>query len=409
MRKGRALKVAVRATQCASRRSQSGLQFVLLFGAVNLFADMTYEAARSVTGPFLATLGASAFVVGSVTGFGEFLGYALRLASGRLADRTRLYWPVTLLGYLVQMVSVPALALARVWPVAAVLVCLERSGRATRNPPRDVMLARAGEQMGRGWAFGVNEALDQIGAFLGPLLVAGVLAWRHSYSLAFGVLAIPALITLLLVLSARLRFPSAGRIERAPQTSTQGRYPRVYGWYCAAAGLVGFGFADYSLIAYHFSRTHVVAGIWIPIFYALSMAAGGVGSLVAGKLFDRVGLVVLVPITIIVAVYAPLAFLGGFALALVGALLWGVGLGAHESVMQAAVAHMVSSDRLGSAYGVFGAVFGIAWFIGSAALGAIYDRSVPWAIVLAVAAQLLAIVPLAGAVRLTRAHGRAKG
>lgn len=161
---------------------KSGLHFVLLFGAVNLFADMTYEAARSVTGPFLATLGASALVVGSVTGFGELLGYALRLASGRLADRTRLYWPVTLFGYLVQMVSVPALALARVWPVASALICVERSGRATRNPPRDVMLAQAGERMGRGWAFGVNEALDQIGAFLGPLLVAAVLAWRHSPS-----------------------------------------------------------------------------------------------------------------------------------------------------------------------------------------------------------------------------------
>jgi len=325
-----------------SQAYRSALRFVLLLGVVSLFGDMTYEAARSVTGPFLATLGASAFIVGSVTGFGEFLGYALRLASGRLADRTRLYWTVTLFGYLVQMLSVPALALARGWPAAAVLICLERSGRATRNPPRDVMLAQAGEQMGRGWAFGVNEALDQIGAFLGPLLVAGVLARRHSYSLAFGLLAIPALITLLLVLSARLTFPQAGRIERTQETSTAGPYPRAYWWYCTSAGLVGFGFADYSLIAYHFARTHVVTGIWIPIFYSLSMAAGGLGSLVAGKLFDRVGLVVLLPITLIVAVYAPLAFLGGFALALVGALLWGVGLGSHESVMQAAVAHMVS-------------------------------------------------------------------
>lgn len=185
------------------------------------------------------------------------------------------------------------------------------------------------------------------------------------------------------------------------------RYSRAYWWYCASAGLVGFGFADYALLAHHFSRTHVVAGIWIPIFYSLSMAAGGLGSLVVGRLFDRVGLIVLLPVTLIGAVYAPLAFLGGFALALVGALLWGVGLGAHESVMQAAVAHMVSADRLGSVYGLFGAVFGIAWFIGSAALGAVCDRSVLWAVVLAVVAQLLAILPLAGAVRLTRAAGRA--
>ncbi len=383
---------------------KSALRFVLLFGAVNLFADMTYEAARSVTGPYLASLGASAFIVGSVTGFGEFLGYALRLASGRLADRTRLYWPVTLVGYLVQMMAVPALALARAWPAAALLICLERTGRATRNPPRDVMLAQAGEQMGRGWAFGVNEALDQVGAFVGPLAVAGLLAWRHSYSLAFGFLALPALITLALVFGARLTFPDAGRIERGSQTSPAGHYPPAYWWYCVSAGLVGFGFADYSLIAYHFSRTHVVAGAWIPIFYALAMGAGGLGSLVVGRLFDRVGLVVLVPVTIMVAIYAPLAFLGGFALALTGALVWGVGLGAHESVMQAAVAQMVSSDRLGSAYGLFGAVFGVAWFIGSAALGAVYDRSVTAAVWLAVVAQVLAIVPLVGAVRLTRSR-----
>jgi predicted MFS family arabinose efflux permease len=382
--------------------SKSGLYFVLLFGAVNLFADMTYEAARSIAGPFLASVGASAFVVGSVTGFGEFLGYAWRLASGRLADRTRWYWPVTLAGYLIQMASVPALALARVWPVAGLLICLERTGRATRNPPRDVMLAQAGEQMGRGWAFGINEALDQVGAFVGPLLVAGLLAWRHNYPLAFASLTIPACITLLLVVGARLTFPDAGRIEHKPQSADGDHYPRAYWWYCVSAGLVGFGFADYSLVAYHFSRTHVVAGAWIPIFYALAMGAGGLGSLVVGRIFDRAGLRVLIPVTIIVAAYAPLAFLGGFALALAGALLWGIGVGAHESVMQAAVAQMVSADRLGSAYGLFGAVFGVAWFLGSAALGAVYDHSVTAAVVLAAAAQLLALVPLARAIRLQR-------
>jgi predicted MFS family arabinose efflux permease len=382
---------------------RSGLHFVLLFGVVSLFADMAYEGARSVTGPFLATLGASGFIVGSVTGFGEFLGYALRLVSGRLADRSRLYWPITLGGYLVQMVSVPLLAWASGWPFAAVLILLERMGRATRNPPRDVMLAQAGEQLGRGWAFGINEGLDQLGALVGPLAIAGILAWRHSFSLAFALLAIPAFVTLLLLLTARLGFPDAGRIEHEPQASQAGHYPPAYRWYCLGAALVGFGFADFSLIAYHLSRAHIVLGPWIPIFYAIAMGAGGLGSLLTGKLFDKVGLVVLVPLTIIVAAYAPLAFLGGFALALGGVVLWGVGLGAHESVMQAAVAQMVARERLGSAYGLFGAVFGAAWFIGSAALGALYDRSVTAAAALAVATQLLAVGPLAIAARRMRA------
>ena len=389
---------------------RSALQFVLLFGVVNLFADMTYEGARSVTGPFLGTLGASALIVGTVTGFGEFLGYALRLVSGRLADRSRSYWSITLVGYIVQMAAVPLLALAGSWPTAAVFIFLERIGRATRNPPRNVMLAQAGEQMGLGWAFGINEGLDQLGALMGPLAVAALLAWQHSYALAFASLAIPACATLLLVGGARFGFPYAGRgAHEQDQDQDQDRgashaagYPASFWWYCLGTGLVGFGFADYSLIAFHLSRAHVIPGPWVPIFYALAMGIGGLGSLFVGKLFDKHGLFVLVPVTIVVAGYAPLAFLGGFALALAGALLWGIGLGAHESVMQAAVARMVPRQRLGSAYGLFGLVFGAAWFAGSAALGALYDWSVPAAVMLAVVTQLCAVVPLIIAARALR-------
>ena len=384
--------------------AKSGLAFILLFGAVNLFADMTYEGARSVTGPFLGMLGASGFIVGAVTGFGEFLGYALRLVSGRWADRSRLYWPITLGGYIVQMVAVPALALSGSWPAAAVLVLLERIGRATRNPPRDVMLAQAGEQMGRGWAFGVNEAMDQFGAMTGPLAVAGLLAWKGSFQLAFAALAAPALVTLLLVFGARASFPDAGRVEREPRTSQAGRYPPAYWWYCLGAGLVGFGFADFSLIAYHLGLSRTVPNEWIAVFYALAMAAGGLGSLIIGKLFDRLGLIVLLPVTALVAIYAPLAFLGGFTLSLIGVVLWGIGLGAHESVMQAAVAQMVSRERLGSAYGVFGAAFGVAWFAGSAALGALYDVSVTATATLAVVVQVLAVIPIWIAARNVLVH-----
>jgi predicted MFS family arabinose efflux permease len=395
--------VATRPQTQPNKSLRTGLSFVLLFGAVNLFADMSYEGARSVTGPFLATLGASGFIVGTVTGFGEFLGYALRLASGRWADRSHLYWPITLGGYVVQMAAVPALALVGTWPHAAALILLERIGRATRNPPRDVMLAQAGAQIGRGWAFGINEALDQLGALVGPLAIAAILAWQQSFQLAFAALAVPALVTLLLVFGGRLTFPNAGRIEREPETSQVGRYPPAYWWYCFGAGLVGFGFADYSLIAFHLSEAQIVPRAWIAVFYALAMGAGGLGSLIIGRIFDQVGLIVLVPVTIIVAIYAPLAFLGRFEFALIGALLWGIGLGAHESVMQAAVAHMVSQERLASAYGLFGAIFGVAWFAGSAALGALYDVSVEATVLLAVVAQLLGIVPLLRAARMVKA------
>lgn len=379
--------------------SKAALYFVLLFGAVSLFADMTYEGARSVTGPFLATLGASGLIVGSIAGLGELLGYTLRLVSGRWADRSRLYWPITLAGYLIQMAAVPALALAGNWPLAAAFIVLERIGKATRNPPRDVMLAQAGTEMGRGWAFGINEALDQFGAFVGPLAVAVVLAKQGSYQAAFALLAIPAVITLILVFIARSVFPNAGQIAHRSTPQSTATYSAAFWWYLAAAALVGFGFADFSLVAYHFSKAHVVAASLIPVFYALAMAAGGIGALIFGKLFDRIGLVVLAPVTLIVAAYAPLAFLGGSSLALAGTLLWGVGLGAHESVMQAAVAHLVPHEKLGSAYGLFGAAFGVAWFAGSVVLGAAYDASPAIAALVAAIAELLALAPLAVAIR----------
>jgi predicted MFS family arabinose efflux permease len=381
-----------------SRRA--ALSFVLLFGAVNLFADMTYEGARSVNGPFLGMLGASGLIVGSVAGFGEFLGYALRLASGRLADRSRLYWPITIAGYVVQMVAVPALAFAGSWPAAAVLILAERVGRATRNPPRNVMLAEAGEETGRGWAFGLNEGLDQLGALLGPLAVAAILAAHGSYWAAFAALAIPAAITLLLVLAARLAWPDAGRLARGRQAPAGAGYPRAFWWYMASTALVGFGFADFALISFHFQQARTIPSAWVPVYYAFAMGAGGLGSLVLGKLFDARGLLVLVPVTIVVAAYAPLAFFGTAALAFLGMLIWGVGLGAHESVMEAAVAQMIPHERLGSAYGLFGAAFGVAWFVGSVAMGALYDVSVAAAVWLAVATQLLAVVPLVIATRL---------
>ena len=394
-------------TNARSWSAASALRFVLLFGAVNLFADMTYEGARSILGIYMAQLGASAFATSAVAGGGEFLGYALRLASGRWADRTRLYWPTTLLGYLVQMVAVPMLGLVGSWPHAAVLIVGERTGKAARKPPRDVMLAEAGEGMGRGWAFGINEALDQCGAVIGPLAVAALLfAYRDAHP-AFLWLGVPAAITLALVFGLAAAFPHAGRGAHKAAAADDHRYPPAFWWYIGAVALVAFGFADYSLIAYHFTKAQTVDHPWIAIYYAIAMGAGGFAALLLGRLFDRRGLIVLVPLTVATAAYAPLAFLASGALAFAGVLLWGIGLGVHESVMQAAVAQMVPQQRLGSAYGVFGAAFGIAWFAGSAAMGALYDRSVAAAAALAVVAQLLAVVPLVIAARkLDKAGGK---
>jgi predicted MFS family arabinose efflux permease len=367
------------------------LQFVLLVGVMSFFADFTYEGSRSIIGPYLATLGSSAAAVAIIIGFGELVGYGLRLVSGRLSDQTGQFWPITIFGYLIQMCAVPLLALAGNWQVAALLIILERVGKATRNPPRDVMLSHAAKEMGYGWAFGVHEALDQAGALFGPLLVAAVLAWRGEYRIAFGVLAVPALIMLSLLLVARLRYPRPQDLETNPPNVNTSGLPRVYWIYLAGAVLVAVGFADFPFIAYHFQRVSTVPTAFVPIFYAVAMGVSGGGSLLFGRLFDRFGIIVLLPLTLLSALFAPLVFLGGFWAALIGVALWGLGMGVHESIIPAAVSLMVPVGRRASAYGLFTAGYGIFWFLGSVIIGVLYGISIPALIAFCLVVELAAL------------------
>jgi MFS family permease len=373
------------------KQTSAALKFVLTIGILSFFADFTYEGARSVYGPFLALLAASATVVGIVAGFGELMGYGLRLFSGRWADRTGNFWPIAIFGYFVQLLSVPALALANNWHTAAVLIILERVGRAIRNPPRDAMLSHAGSEIGFGWAFGVHEAMDQFGALFGPLLVAAVLASRGSYHFAFAVLLIPTVICLTLVLTARHFYPHPHDLEvRTGDVHTTG-LPRVFWIDLAGAALVAMGFADFPLIAYHFTKASSVPKDWVPVAYAIAMGVSGTGSLAFGRLFDRFGIGLLIPLTLVAAAFAPLVFLGGFWPSLIGAAIWGLGMGVHESIIPAAVAPMVSPERRASAYGLFTAGYGVFWFIGSAIMGILYDHSITATIIFCVALQVAAI------------------
>jgi MFS family permease len=367
------------------------MRFVLVIGVMSFFADFTYEGARSVYGPFLAGLAASATVVSIVTGFGELVGYGFRLVSGRWADRTGNFWPIAIFGYFVQLLAVPALALVNNWPMAAALIILERFGRATRNPPRDAMLSHAGSEIGFGWAFGVHEALDQFGALFGPLLVAAILAWRGSYQLAFAALLIPTVICLSLVLTARHFYPNPHDLEVKTGDVKSKGLPGIFWIYLSGAALVAAGFADFPLIAYHFTKTSSVPKDLVPVAYAIAMGVSGTGSLVFGRLFDRFGIKLLIPLTVIAAAFAPLVFLGQFWPALIGAAVWGLGMGVHESIIPAVVAPMVSPERRASAYGIFTAGYGVFWFLGSAAIGFLYDHSLTGTIVFCVATQLCAV------------------
>ena len=374
---------------------KSALAFIVAFGIVSLFADMAYEGMRGITGPYLALLGATGTAVGIIAGTGELFGYLLRLASGKLASATRAYWPITLLGYAVQMAAVPLMAFAGAWWMAALFIILERTGKAIRNPAANFMMSRAGDQIGQGWAFGLHEALDQTGALIGPLITALVLARHGAYTDAFLWLGVPATITVLIVIGVSLRYPSAGRAEpKAKENPRDGKLPSAFWLYAASAGLVAFGFADWPLIAYHFAQVKIVPPAIVPVLYAVAMGATGVGALIFGRLFDRYGFATLVPAILIAAIAAPLTFLGGTTAAIIGALCWGIALGMENSSLSAGVARLVPDSTRANAFGIFSAIFGIAWFVGSAALGALYDISWTALVGVSVAAELLALLPL---------------
>lgn len=376
----------------STKARKTALRFVLMIGVVSFFADFTYEGSRSITGPLLAILGASATAVGIIAGLGELLGYGLRLVSGPFSERTEQFWPITLFGYFIQMLSVPALALAQSWPAAASLILVERVGKAIRNPPRDVMLSHAAKEMGYGWGFGLHEALDQSGALFGPLLVAGILSHHGQYRQAYEALLVPAILALSFLVVARVVYPKPTELEGpSASTSNASGFPRMFWVYMVAAALVAAGFADFSLIAYHFKKTATVSMIWTPVLYSVAMGVSGLGSLVFGRFFDRSGIRILIPLTLVTAISAPFLFFGNFAAAFVGTVLWGLGMGVHESIIPAVVATMVPVARRATAYGLFTGVYGGAWFMGSAIIGFLYGRSISSVVIFCVLTQVAAI------------------
>jgi len=383
--------------------SPSALRFIVLLGIVSLCADATYEGARSISGAFLGSLGASGTVVGLVAGGGELLAYGLRLGIGVLSDRTGRYWQLTTLGYVINTAVIPALAWAGSWPWAALLLLAERTGKGIRTPPRDVLLSHAALQVGRGLGFGLHETLDQIGAVGGPLLVAAVLKVGYGFRGGFLALGIPAAVGLAALGLAQWLYPSPRDFEPEPEMTPAKGLPKVFWLYLLAAACVAMGFADFPLIALHLQQQSGSDGAGIPLLYALAMGVDALAALGCGWLFDRVGLWSLLGAVAVSAGFAPLAFSGTYALTVLGMVLWGIGLGAQESVMKAAVASMVTPQTRGFAFGLFTSVYGLAWFLGSALMGVLYDFSLPGLVAFSVAAQavgaaiLLAVAGQAGA------------
>ena len=372
--------------------AKTALRFVLAIGIVQLFADMTYEGARGIVGPFLGTLGASAAVVGFTAGLGELMGYGFRSVTGYFADKTHKYWTFIFAGYLINLLAVPALALAGNWPLAAALVVAERTGRAIRKPSTDAMLSHAGSRIGHGWAFGLNEFLDQTGATIGPLLMALVLYLRGGYHRAFALLLAPALLCIAMVVVARLCYPRPHELEaRSPVVLKTRGFEKSFWLYAVAGMLIAAGFADFSLVAFHFQKAGTVAQSLVPVFYSIAMVTAALAALLFGRCLDRFGLPVVLLAFLPGALFAPCVFLGGRDWALAGMILWGAGMGAQDSMLKAVLSRVVPRDKRSTAFGVFDTAYGIAWFAGSAAMGLLYEKSVLAVVIFSVTLQLASL------------------
>jgi Major Facilitator Superfamily len=386
---------------------------VVGFGVVSLAADMVYEGARSVTGPLLASLGASALLVGLVTGAGEALALVLRLPFGSRVDRSGGYWNATIAGYALTALSVPALALtpflgAAGLTVGCLLVLAERTGKAVRSPAKSTLLAHAAGPVGLGRGFGVHKALDQIGAFAGPLLVAAVVGLTGVLWPALTVLLVPgaASIGLLLWLRRRTGDPLREQARSTPEPASgrslrraAGELPRAFWMFAASAGLATGGLVTFGVISYHLVTGGLVSTAAVPLVYAAAMAAEAVAAVVTGWVHDRFGGRGLLVLPVLVAAVPALAFTDSLGLVLVGVLVWGAATGLQDSTVKALVAQLVPSRRRATGYGFFAAVQGVAALGGGALAGELSARSVPALVVIVGVLQLAALVLLISTLR----------
>lgn len=406
------------------KKLSQAMVFILLFGIVSLFSDMTHEGASSIRGAYLSLLGASAGAIGFISGLGELIGYSMRYVFGKLTDKSKKYWPMVIVGYILDIAAVPALALVgeHGWLWACALLVIQRMGKAIKKPAKDTVMSFAASQEGVGRSFGIQEVLDQIGAFMGPVLLYLVMLFKTSgtvfevYSLCFAVLAIPGAITLLLLFITRRKFPNPEQFEPEPKNYVTFKMKKEFVLYIAGISLFAFGFIDYSIVIMHISRnfstlaqgladtSFLVNSGTLPLLYAGAMLVDAVAALVFGFLYDKKGVAALVWAAVISAPFPILVFASGsIPGVLAGVALWGAGMGAQESILKAAVTSMVPKASRATGYGIFECSFGVFWFLGSWLLGVLYDVNITAMVAVSVAAQLAAIPLYIGSSRLRQA------
>ncbi|MFY9418383.1 MAG: MFS transporter [Bacteroidales bacterium] len=383
--------------------------FLLLMGIVSLLADITYESARSLIGPYLLFLGASASAVGFVSGLGEFIGYTVRLLFGFVVDKTKKYWLFTILGYSINLIAIPLLAVVppNGWIWAAILIVCERLGKAVRAPAKTTLVSFAAKRVGTGKGFGFVEVLDQIGAMLGPLLLFFIMQWKESagtyaqYQWAFASLAIPAILTLIVLTISKALFPKAEEFELtdsevdAPTQKLELKKIKPILLYIIAIGLLAVGMADFPLMAFHIETNKVIDIKYITLLYMMVMGVDGLAAFIFGNLYDKKGAITLWIAAIIGLSFAPLVFFTtNITSIVIGLILWGVLLGAMESIALAYIADNVEVNYRGRILGIYYTFYGITWFIGSWLMGILYNINPKYVAIFSVVILLSAIIVL---------------
>lgn len=383
-----------------STRAWTPWRAVLTFGYVSLAADMVYEGMRSASGPLLLSLGASAFIVGLVTGAGEAIALGLRLVSGPLADRTGRHWQLTVQGYVLTAVSVPLLAVtpfigAAGLAVASGLIILERTGKAIRSPSKSTLLARMAKPVGRGRGFAVHKALDQVGAFGGPLLVAGLAALTGHLWAGFAALAVPGIATVVLLALLRrgTNLDQPTPVEDEPDEPT-GPLPGSFWAFSVSCACSTLGLMTFGVMSVHLVRANLVTEAWVPIVYAGAMAVQAVAALASGFVYDSIGPRILYGLPVLVSTVPALVFADRLGIVLIGIAVWGLATAVQDSTVKALVADLVPGDRLATSYGVFATAQGLGALAGGALAGGLYERHLGLLIAIIALLQAMSLITL---------------
>jgi len=349
-----------------------GYKAIILFGIVSLMGDIIYEGARSITPTYFGYLGVSAFIVGVIFSLGEFISISFRVFSGVIADITRRYWLLYILGYAL-IIAIPVIGLINIWWIVASLVILERFAKAIRSPPRDTLLSIASKDLGAGKAFGLHELLDQVGAVVGPMILGLILLYTgEDYSIAYSSLSIPYVILILVV------FYTYGSLRRyikeyIPEPYEEGfseifrSLSTDFKLYCISVTVNTMGLIHWLLILYQ-TQFYVAAYITAFIYLMIQLIDASIAP-VSGYLYDRYGRVVLTTPFILSIVPSILTLLGGWINLIMASIFFGLIYGMQESIYRAAVADLSPTEYRGSAYGIFNTFYGLGFLFSGSIFG----------------------------------------